>query len=507
MNSMESKSIIIIGSGFSGISAGIYAQANGYSTTILEQHSRAGGLAAWWRRGEYNIDGGVHFVMGHKPGNPIYNLYEELGIPTANKFRDLDTYMRFFDQVSGTTLDLGSDLEINETNLFNHFVRDGKLIEDLSDKVRVMRHSNVMFTLGFIDPPELQGLADKVKTLWEMRHMMKFFRGEYAEPMNKYAASAKDPLLRDVLQNLFLESSPLWFVLMILALMVNKQLALLVNGCEGLVNGLVRKYQSLGGAIAFQKRAKEILVQDGKVNGVRLQDESKMSADIVISAADGRTTIFEMLGGRFVDKEIKERYASWAVSPSYVMASFGVARGFAGEPPFGIIFLKKPITCEGKETKILSYRMLNYSDKFASKDKCVVQASCGGGNFGFWKELRRDKSRYRLEKERLADEMRQRLDEVFPGFASHVEIIDVVTPCTTFRYTGNWKGSMMGWMPTTQQMMKTLPRSLPGLNGFYMIGQWAQPGGGVPGCLIQGRHIIQILCKKDGRKFKVPSAN
>ena len=251
---MGTKQVIIIGSGFSGLSAGIYAQSNGYRTTILEQHNRAGGLAAWWRRGEYNIDGGVHFLMGHKPGNPIYDLYEELGITEENKFQDLYIYMRFFDQTSGMTLDSGGDPEDMEMNLFNQFVRDGKLIEDLTDKVREMQHSNVMFTLGFADPPELQGLVDKAKTLWEMRHAMKFFTGEYAEPMNKYAASAKDPRLRDILQNLFLESSPLWFVLMILALMANRQLGLLVDGCEGLVNGLVRKYQSLGGRIEYRKK-------------------------------------------------------------------------------------------------------------------------------------------------------------------------------------------------------------------------------------------------------------
>ena len=126
------------------------------------------------------------------------------------------------------------------------------------------------------------------------------------------------------------------------------------------------------------------------------------------------------------------------------------------------------------------------------------------GDFDFWKELRADMPKYRKEKERLAGEVLQRLDEIFEGFASQVEMMDMATPCTTFRYAGNWKGAMMGWMPTTKQMMKTLPRSLPGLNGFYMIGQWAQPGSGVPGCLMQGRHIVQILCHKDGRKFKLP---
>ena len=28
--------------------------------------------------------------------------------------------------------------------------------------------------------------------------------------------------------------------------------------------------------------------------------------------------------------------------------------------------------------------------------------------------------------------------------------------------------------------MKGLPRRLPGLDDFYMVGQWVQPGGGLP---------------------------
>ena len=41
----------------------------------------------------------------------------------------------------------------------------------------------------------------------------------------------------------------------------------------------------------------------------------------------------------------------------------------------------------------------------------------------------------------------------------------------------------------------------PGLENFYMAGQWVVPGGGVPPCFYSARHVIQILCKRDGKKF------
>jgi phytoene dehydrogenase-like protein len=88
---MSEKSIIIIGAGLAGLSTGCYAQMNGYQSHILEHHSQPGGVAAAWKRRDYLIDGGIHFVMGHKPGTGLYELYRQLGIVPANRFVDLTT--------------------------------------------------------------------------------------------------------------------------------------------------------------------------------------------------------------------------------------------------------------------------------------------------------------------------------------------------------------------------------------------------------------------------------
>jgi len=42
---------------------------------------------------------------------------------------------------------------------------------------------------------------------------------------------------------------------------------------------------------------------------------------------------------------------------------------------------------------------------------------------------------------------------------------------------------------------------LPGLDGFHMIGQWTTPGGGLPPAVSSGRHVVQVLCKEDGKRF------
>ncbi len=47
------KSIIIIGAGMAGLSAGCYAQMNGYTTHIFEQHGSPGGVCTSWKRKGY----------------------------------------------------------------------------------------------------------------------------------------------------------------------------------------------------------------------------------------------------------------------------------------------------------------------------------------------------------------------------------------------------------------------------------------------------------------------
>jgi hypothetical protein len=49
-------------------------------------------------------------------------------------------------------------------------------------------------------------------------------------------------------------------------------------------------------------------------------------------------------------------------------------------------------------------------------------------------------------------------------------------------------------------MGKGIPNTLPGLENFFMVGQWVGDEG-CPGAALSGRNRVQLLCKKDGKKF------
>jgi len=108
-----------------------------------------------------------------------------------------------------------------------------------------------------------------------------------------------------------------------------------------------------------------------------------------------------------------------------------------------------------------------------------------------------------MEKEKITEDLISILDRRIGGIKNNIEMTDVATPATYIRYTGNWNGSIQGW--ANENIFKANPfkKELPGLKNFFMIGQWVEPGGGVPNVFKSGRDLTQIICKKDRKKFIV----
>jgi len=57
-------SVIIMGAGIAGLSAGCYAQMKGLRSQIFELHKIPGGLCTSWRRHGYVFDGAIRLLGG-----------------------------------------------------------------------------------------------------------------------------------------------------------------------------------------------------------------------------------------------------------------------------------------------------------------------------------------------------------------------------------------------------------------------------------------------------------
>jgi len=241
-----------------------------------------------------------------------------------------------------------------------------------------------------------------------------------------------------------------------------------------------------------------VTVEKGRAVGVRLADGSEVRADAVIAACDGRSVLFDMLGGRYMTEKTRQHYATWQTFKPLLMATFGVARLFPGEPAFTTVILDRPFAIGSETIPGLFIRLFNYGEGYAPPGKSVLQATSESG-WEHWNTLRgQDPALYRAEKRRVAGEILDRLEVLYPGLSGQVEVSDVATPYTTWRYTRNHEGAWEGWLMTAQAMRTSIERTLPGLERLYLAGQWVMPGGGVPPVLYSGRHAVQLLCRDDG---------
>jgi phytoene dehydrogenase-like protein len=500
---MAEKSIIIIGAGLAGLSTGCYARMNGYNAHIFEHHSQPGGVAAAWKRGEYLFDYGTHWTFGHKPGQLIYDLFQELGVLPGNSFIDIQDYVSYYDEASSSIIHVTGDLTQLAADLTAISPQDKPAVDAFIAHVAPFRGMDM--SMGMDKPRELIGFFEKIRWFWVMRSMFKYFSGIYSKPMSEYVLVFRDPWLREVIKNLFFPEIPAWFACFILALLADGQLFRVRGGSLSFVNAIANRYKALGGEITFNATVEKILVKNNRAVGIRLADGTEHKADIVVSAADGYSTIYKMLGGRYVDTKIDERYKTWKLFKPIIMASYGVGMQFPDEPAITFYKLAQPLRVADEMIDGMGVRIFNYTPDFAPPGKTVVQAMIDT-RWDYWSDMyERDRKAYEAEKKAIASELLNRLESRLKGISSKVEVTDVTTPYTTWRYTLNRSGSYEGFSPTPKAVMSRIPKTLPGLNNFYMAGQWVMPGGGMVPCMVSGRHVMQIICKRDGKGFRVIS--
>ena len=493
------KSMIIVGAGIAGLSTGCYAQLNGYQSTIFEMHAIPGGLCTAWKRKGYTFDTSMHFVAGTESG-PFHHMWQELGLTESQEFIYHDERAH----VEGLHASLShcSDPDRLLDQLTALSPADAKLSREF---VRLVAGRDMMGGMS-LTPPELSGILDGARSLLSfLPHIGTLVRYR-SKTFQEFTQGFRDSFVRDAVR--FFADPPEWPMRQIPMVFMAGMISMTMTeagaplgGSQKAVFRIADKYQKLGGEIVYNQRVSDVILENNRAVGVRLENGSEHRADIVVWAGDGHTVIFDILGGKYLDDRIRKMYDEWIPVQPLVHVCLGVARDLSDEPHCLIFELEEPVLVAGQERRWLSRYHRCFDPSMAPPGKSAVEVWYPTA-YEFWEKLASDRTRYEEEKQRIADMTIAALDDRWPGFASDVEVVDVATPATYARYTGNWKGSPGGWYITTENMMSQTPaRTLEGLSGFYMVGQWTAPNTGVVMAALSGRQLIELLCKEDDRPF------
>lgn len=480
------KSIAIIGGGIAGLSAGIYARMNGFETDIYEMQSMAGGLCTAWKRKGFTFDGCIHWLTGTTPSSEYYRLWEEIGAVQDKKFHDYEYYTQTTDK-EGRRFIAWADLDKLENEMLSIGPEDKRQIRKVIGGIRQMMKHELPLDINFRNGYRI------------FRALLMIYK--FREPVSALSAKFKNPVLR----NLFLKAfdwGPMCsaFALWTMGLMIQRNAGYPIGGSLGMIASVEKRYLELGGRLYYRSKVTKILTENNRATGIQLVDGSVREADIVISAADGRTTIFDWLEGKYIDQKVQKIYDSFILFPPLVFVSLGIDGKFMDAPHSLTFELKDPFRIGPDEIPSLFVKNYSFDPTMAPEGKCVF-TSMISSNFEYWETIHKNKDRYEEEKKRIGEEVIKRLGQVYPGFEQKVEVIDVATPMTFVRYTGNYHGAYQGFFLDKQALKTMIPQELPGLHNFYMAGQWVSPGGGLPSGLITGRNAIRRICKKEKKKF------
>ena len=323
------KTIAIIGGGVAGLCAGCYAQMNGYKATIFEMHSLPGGVCTAWQRNGYTVDSCIHWLVGSGPGSGFHKLWREVGALQGLKILNHDEFMRV-ECRDGRALIFYGDIDRFERHLLELGPEDAKPVRELTQTIRKMTR----FDLPVEKAPELYTAWDKFAGFLRMLPLGPAFMKWRNVTVADFASRLTSPVLREGFSALGDEMSsfPILGMMMPLAWQHTKTAGYPLGGSLPFVRNIEKRFRSLGGEIRYSARVEKILVgarPDGRGDravGVRLADGTEHRVDVVISAADGRTTIFDMLGGRYVDETIRKPYeGGMAIFPPLLYVGLGVA--------------------------------------------------------------------------------------------------------------------------------------------------------------------------------------
>jgi phytoene dehydrogenase-like protein len=492
----DARKIVIIGGGIAGLCAAVYAGKCGYEVELLEQHDSPGGLATSWHRGDYTFETCLHWLVGSNPDGTLHAQWQEVCDIDTLDFINHEEFVRIEDG-HGETLHIYSNVDRLEAELLSVAPEDGDEIRHFTAAIRQLVDMP-MPPIGEPWPAMVIGLLKMLPDLpllWRLSHLS----------VEAYGQRFEHPLLRRFFDGGATGNLSLLALVFSLAWMSGRNAGYAIGGSQAFIRLIVDKLILLGGHVRYGARVEKILVENDVATGVGLEAGETISADRVISAADGHATLHGMLGGKYSDAAFDKAFASYETFPSYLQVSLGVARDLSQEPGYLTLVLDNPLEVDPQtRLQALSFRIFHFDPSFAPPGKTAVTSFLPTRNFAWWADLRRDDpQRYQAEKHRIAESVIAILERRLPRVRPAIETVDVATPATIMRYTGNWKGSMEGWLMTPDTGFGGLPQTLPGLKHFAMVGQWVQPGGGLPSGLMTARAAIKAICQQDHIAFSV----
>ncbi len=310
------QNIIVIGSGFGGLSAAIRLAHQGHDVTLFEKRDKLGGRAYAYESQGFKFDGGPTVITAAW-------LFDELWEMAGKRRQDyfqlasIDPFYRIWDHQK-RYLDYNGDHDfiLSEIDKFNPADKEGYTRFIASTKA-VFETGMPLIGTPFLHFNDMLGVAPDLVRLQSYRSVYGYVSHFIQDDFLRRCFSFH-PLL---IGGNPLSASSLYVLIHYLEREWGIQYAL--GGTGTIVQGMGRLFEELGGTVRLNAEVDEILVQGRRATGVRLKDGSVHQADAVVSNADVAYTYLNMIPSRARHKNSD----GWVKRKKYSMSLFVIYFG------------------------------------------------------------------------------------------------------------------------------------------------------------------------------------
>jgi len=484
---------VVIGAGFGGLAAAVRLTARGWRVTVLERHDQPGGRARVFRQDGFVFDAGPTVITAPQLFEELWALFGETMSDTIDLRPVAPFYrIRFHD---GRLFDYTGDPAAMREQI-------GRIAPgDVAGYERFLTMSARIFDVGF------ERLAHVPFGSWGAmaRVVPEMMRLEsYRTVYGLVSKFVRDERIRQVLSfhPLLVGGNP-FTTTSIYSLIPHLErkwgVHFPMGGTGALVQGLVDLFERHGGTIRYGSTVDEILVNDGRVRGVKLASGEVLQGDIVVSNADSAFTYRRLLRASPRRRWTNARLARARYSMSLFVWYFGTDRKYEDVAHHTILLgpRYRELLEDIFERHILAPDFSLYLHRPTATDPSLAPPGCEA----FYVLSPVPHLDANIDWSSQAETYRKAIEgylegALMPGLKDHVVSSRMMTPQHFHDELLSERGAAFGLEPVLTQSAYFRPHNQSEeVAGLYLVGAGTHPGAGVPGVLSSARVLDELLAE------------
>ena len=496
---MKNK-INIIGSGIGGLFTGALLAKHGFLINVFEEKDKIGGYASSWQKGGFTFEASLHSMNGFETDIERHKTFKFLNLFDKLKMLKISSaYTSLFENYQFRAPDNYEDFT---NSLIKEFPEEEKQIKKVLLKIKKIAleltliptiKSKILFYL--LLPIKFPNILFNLNTT-----LFKLINKRFKNPKlitiitQLYSYYSND--IKNL--NLLYFSGPTYSF-------ING--GYWISGTSAkLSNALKEIIEENGGKVLTNKKVIEIIFNEqNKAAGLRTSDGKEYYSDLVICNNSIKDVFENLVSNKKAPLRLKNKALNTISSTSVFTLYMGmnIDAKKIGLNDYSYFFneldvdadinmINNRLDYEKRPVTMVAY---NLDDSLAPKGKSVIMA-CTLDSIEYWEKFSDDKEKYNAEKERVSGIILDRIEKEFPDFRKHIEILQIATPMTMRRYTGNPDGAIYGaCQRVSQAHINRFPNYIKNLN-LYFTGAWVTPGGGISGVIVSATEITSLILKK-----------